>query len=830
MSKINTVDSIVRIKRLPAGGGDEISVPKIHLKKSFRQKLTSSLLIFVLLFQLVGGTFLLPVKEVEANSSDWLTGWDYRTPVMIDNNTETLTDYQTEITLQGTDSTAPNYIDFDKVLPGGADLRITDSDKITQIPYWIESWDDDAKTATVWTKVPTIPASSTAPYFKFSTSQTNHDDYGLSYPVTYEFNIPADSSNLSAYKKYAENGDWTQITEKLSTDFFNGIEAVRFDYVNNKAYVSVAFDANSNDIYLRIVDSNDTAIANYQKIAQYYDNREAAVVATGDDWVNWTEPFFSPYADLFTQDHIWLSAGIATASGNPLSWSLIQSKIDAGYFEPVSHSRAHPGSIPYADCDSEIGGSTTDLINNLDLPTLNKKGNQEYIYGWIEPGGWSDDNIRAKLGQYKYLGDRSVTMNQNNYATWDSINGLYNRVGSSIEADDKSTNCSWASAFPGTASLNNKFNAVVASGGVYNLYFHPACTTTSQLSPHLDYIKEKTNIWYAGFGHLYLYNFTREQVSQRIAVSGQDVYLYYGKSSATSLSNYDNVFTKDYGESGLVGFWHMDEGTLGSELLTDGGIEAWIDSTVLSNWTNDGGSSGVRDIAQETVNKQGGSSALKLSTVDNDGTVFGVWQDITTVSSQIYQVNFYDYFASRTAGTLKVEAWDNTHSVLLGSQSFIATNDSFDYASFRFASTDTTDVKIKIYLDSETTVGIAYIDSLSVKSASTSLTDSSNGGNTGTIYGASFTTADGGQWAGRSDMIFSQGSALQFDGVNDYVNVGNNASSQLTTAFTLSAWVKYEGNSSSAWNTIISKGKVGWTAPYNGFHLGYTPSSSRWEF
>jgi len=38
-------------------------------------------------------------------------------------------------------------------------------------------------------------------------------------------------------------------------------------------------------------------------------------------------------------------------------------------------------------------------------------------------------------------------------------------------------------------------------------------------------------------------------------------YLYYGNTVASDASNYDNTFTKDYGESGLAGLWHMDDGT-----------------------------------------------------------------------------------------------------------------------------------------------------------------------------------------------------------------------------------------------------------------------------
>ncbi|MFH1259444.1 MAG: DUF2341 domain-containing protein [Elusimicrobiota bacterium] len=42
--------------------------------------------------------------------------------------------------------------------------------------------------------------------------------------------------------------------------------------------------------------------------------------------------------------------------------------------------------------------------------------------------------------------------------------------------------------------------------------------------------------------------------------ANQNIYIYYGNSSTTTTGNFDNVFTKDYGESGLAGLWHLDEG------------------------------------------------------------------------------------------------------------------------------------------------------------------------------------------------------------------------------------------------------------------------------
>jgi hypothetical protein len=39
------------------------------------------------------------------------------------------------------------------------------------------------------------------------------------------------------------------------------------------------------------------------------------------------------------------------------------------------------------------------------------------------------------------------------------------------------------------------------------------------------------------------------------------LYMYYGNPTASSASNFDNTFAKDYGESGQAGLWHMDEGS-----------------------------------------------------------------------------------------------------------------------------------------------------------------------------------------------------------------------------------------------------------------------------
>lgn len=73
----------------------------------------------------------------------------------------------------------------------------------------------------------------------------------------------------------------------------------------------------------------------------------------------------------------------------------------------------------------------------------------------------------------------------------------------------------------------------------------------------------------------------------------------------------------------------------------------------------------------------------------------------------------------------------------------------------------------------------------------TALTDVSGNGNVGTVRGARFVT-------GRA------GTALQFDGYDDWVTVADSASLDLATGMTIEAWVK-PTNWMSGWETVVLK-------------------------
>jgi hypothetical protein len=93
------------------------------------------------------------------------------------------------------------------------------------------------------------------------------------------------------------------------------------------------------------------------------------------------------------------------------------------------------------------------------------------------------------------------------------------------------------------------------------------------------------------------------------------------------------------------------------------------------------------------------------------------------------------------------------------------------------------------------------------------IADASGTGNNGTISGATWTTAG------------KYGGALSFDGVNDLVTVADSASLDLTTAYTLEAWVR--PTSTSDWRNVLLK-ETPSTLAYGLYASGYPNRPSSW--
>ena len=333
-----------------------------------------------------------------------------------------------------------------------------------------------------------------------------HIDYGLSYPITYELTIPPGSYDLRSYRKFQYDQEWSQILEQTSNDFFNGIEAVRFDYDNNIAYVSIGFSDISDSIFIKITNNESNIIeSTYSQMSQYYDNRDAVVTSTADDWGAWSNPYFVQTCEIFRSFNLWISPAIITDFLDSNSWSSIQNQLDLGFVEPVAHSRTHPHT-PYENIESEVLGCKQDLIQNLNMPIYNRHGSNEYIYAWIAPYGEYSNEIDTAVSDAKYLISRLFYENQHGFSNWDQSLMKFEPVGASIELGGYYY---WTGSTD-TIELNHTFDDILTYGGIYHLMSHPAIIDwENDVYPwvHLEHISNRKNIWYVGFGHLYAYHF-----------------------------------------------------------------------------------------------------------------------------------------------------------------------------------------------------------------------------------------------------------------------------------------------------------------------------------
>jgi len=169
-------------------------------------KVLKNLTIFLVFFSFI---FLLQARPSYA----WLSGWNYRRNITINNtqNSNTLTDYQVAINLTYTSNMQPDF----------SDIRFTNSSD-SLLSYWIES-KVDSTWAYVWVKVPSIPASSTATiYLYYGNPSATSLSNGFNV-----FDFFDDFSNYTT-SSVTEKGRWAV-----------GVDSVfSVDYANKRLYVN----------------------------------------------------------------------------------------------------------------------------------------------------------------------------------------------------------------------------------------------------------------------------------------------------------------------------------------------------------------------------------------------------------------------------------------------------------------------------------------------------------------------------------------------------------------------------------------------------------------
>ena len=355
-------------------------------------------------------------------------------------------------------------------------------------------------------------STSTGTVHRFTIDSAAHDRYGLSYPATFVFEVPPGPPTLRAYKL----PEWTAIPTRDPSEVYSGVEAARFDMDAGRALVSAAFPADSDTLMLGFVDERFGTLvsATYDSMARYYDDSQAVVVLTADDWQEHDQWAFAAACDACQARKLWFTAGICTAGmagppgGGPPDWSLIQQEIDQGFVEPASHSRHHlypPYNLMQwgvqSSYEEEIIGSRDDILGHLHLPPLNRRGAAEYLYTWIEPFGVIDHTARLMVGANGYLADRQSVYSRW-FASWHETYGLYPVAGTA-----------WIDTLTVPGPMNALFDWILYEGSIYIMMCHPRVIDwqAGPVLEHLDYLAHRPEVWYVGLGHLYAYHVLQDR-------------------------------------------------------------------------------------------------------------------------------------------------------------------------------------------------------------------------------------------------------------------------------------------------------------------------------
>ena len=184
----------------------------------------------------------------------------------------------------------------------------------------------------------------------------------------------------------------------------------------------------------------------------------------------------------------------------------MQRELDSGYVEIAGHSRTHP-AMPYQDYHGEVVGCIDDILSNLTMPPLFRKGNQGYVYVWIAPNGRSNMIVDSLLTQRNILVNRLYGTGDTAFSVWAPASKHFLPINPTLEIG----NPSWGGGETRTEVLNATFDSVTARGGIYHFMWHPQTLSPdiqkAYLSDHLKHVSKRSDIWYVNLGHLYLYHY-----------------------------------------------------------------------------------------------------------------------------------------------------------------------------------------------------------------------------------------------------------------------------------------------------------------------------------
>ncbi len=333
-----------------------------------------------------------------------------------------------------------------------------------------------------------------------------HQRLGAAYPLTFQFAAQT-SAGLTVERKYSHSAPWIPLAGKSRSDHFNAVEALRVDSTSALAFVSAAFSSATDSLFLRFsTPGGAPQAAEYRGLPKYNDGRRAAVTVTADDWADWFASMYPPLLSLFRSYGLYVTAGAITGGVGYATWVTMQRELDSGYVEISAHSRTHP-SMPYKDYPGEVIGCIDDILTNLTMPPLFRKGDQGYVYVWIAPNGRSNATVDSLLTERNILVNRLYGTGDTSFSAWAPSSQHFLPIDPTLEIG----NPSWGGGETRINVLNATFDSVTAHGGIYHFMWHPQTLYPdigkAYLSDHLKHVSGHNDLWYVNLGHLYLYHY-----------------------------------------------------------------------------------------------------------------------------------------------------------------------------------------------------------------------------------------------------------------------------------------------------------------------------------
>ncbi|MDO8424339.1 MAG: LamG domain-containing protein, partial [bacterium] len=266
----------------------------------------------------------------------------------------------------------------------------------------------------------------------------------------------------------------------------------------------------------------------------------------------------------------------------------------------------------------------------------------------------------------------------------------------------------------------------------------------------------------------------------------------------------------------------------GTSNLNSGAVETWINPATTT--------AGDAPTSQsEWFTGEGGTVDFQLLFTTNGGQVgFNAWDRSVTSGSTVVPLNAWSHVVG-TWGDFGVKIYVN--GIEAGSTSLLATvatstqdmyigrkRTGYDYSGLidevKLYNRSLSAAEVRYHYNKGGPVGWWKFD----EGSGTAAYDSSGKNNTGTLTNMNVTTATSSWVSGK------YGTALSFDGVNDYVQVADSSNLRPGDAITISAWIKTGNYPGGTQGYIVRKGSEASGGADYAFSVSGSPGYLKFDF